>query len=358
MEFYFALNNITLFFIAISFVVLTAFYTLLLWYINKKKRGSLSCVYWGAFLSLACTSAFIIHWFMRIEYWGNIGYGLGVFVSPVVIPVAAGSFFLLGWSLNKMFFSILAFTLRKKTYSMKAVVMAILALAVCSIAIYGYVKHLIPADYGLTAVPEMNFTDNIFMVRTSGGYWVGAYEVTQSQFEKVMGYNPANAPVLKAVKRKYEYKGPDIPAVYLSVKEALAFCEKLTDLERESKTLPEGYVYTLPTARQWREFVADAREKTSVFPIHGSTAYPGLREVGGSSRNRLGLFDVRGNVNEYCIESHNKTNTQRYAIRGGSFKNLDKYTRRLDYCSSWNPIDKESRGIDIGFRVVLVKELE
>ena len=129
-------------------------------------------------------------------------------------------------------------------------------------------------------------------------------------------------------------------------------------MEIKSKTLPKGYVYTLPTARQWREFVADAREKTSVFPMHGSAGYPGLRKVGGSSRNRLGLFDVRGNVNEYCIESHNKADAQRYAIRGGSFHSLDKSTRRLNYCSSWQPIDKESRGIDIGFRVVLVKEPE
>jgi formylglycine-generating enzyme required for sulfatase activity len=133
--------------------------------------------------------------------------------------------------------------------------------------------------------------------------------------------------------------GDNYPIYYVSWNEAAAFCQKLTDQERYFGRLPKGYEYRLPTEAEWeyacRAGVAEAtyagkmeiKGKNNVpvldaiawyggnssvgYTGHGfSTAawldkqYPGgdagPREVGGKQPNAWGLYDMLGNLSQWC----------------------------------------------------------
>jgi formylglycine-generating enzyme required for sulfatase activity len=76
-------------------------------------------------------------------------------------------------------------------------------------------------------------------VRLSKGYWLGKYEVTQAQWQALMGNNPSRR------------KGWGLPVENVSWNDAMEFCKRLTEAERLAGLLPEGYQYTLPTEAQW-----------------------------------------------------------------------------------------------------------
>jgi len=70
-------------------------------------------------------------------------------------------------------------------------------------------------------------------------FWMAKTEVTQRQYQQVMGINPA------------KFKGLENPVETVSWDDAMAFCKKLTDRERQAGRLPEGFEYTLPSEAQW-----------------------------------------------------------------------------------------------------------
>ncbi|MBT5716310.1 MAG: SUMF1/EgtB/PvdO family nonheme iron enzyme, partial [Opitutae bacterium] len=76
-------------------------------------------------------------------------------------------------------------------------------------------------------------------VTLSEGYWLGKHEVTQSEWEKVMGSNPSH------------FKGADRPVERVSWKDVTSFCDKLTMMEQNAGRLPVGMAYQLPTEAQW-----------------------------------------------------------------------------------------------------------
>jgi hypothetical protein len=94
-------------------------------------------------------------------------------------------------------------------------------------------------------------------VTLTQGYWLGKYEVTQTQWEKVMGDNP------KARSGRWsQFKGANRPVEEVSWTEVTSFCDKLTELEREAGRLPAGMAYQLPTEAQW-EYACRAGTKTA-----------------------------------------------------------------------------------------------
>ncbi|MBO4715993.1 MAG: formylglycine-generating enzyme family protein, partial [Verrucomicrobia bacterium] len=76
-------------------------------------------------------------------------------------------------------------------------------------------------------------------VTLTQGYWLGKYKVTQSQYKAVMKANPS------------EFSGDNNPVECVSWNDAMAFCAKLTEIEKAANRLPVGYEYTLPTEAQW-----------------------------------------------------------------------------------------------------------
>ena len=129
------------------------------------------------------------------------------------------------------------------------------------------------------------------------GFHLGKNEVTQSQWERVMGSNPSR------------HKGADRPVERVSWTGVTAFCEKLTALEREAGRLPAGMAYQLPTEAQW-EYACRAGTTTAYAfgdsltsgQANISGGPRGTTEVGKYPANGWGFHDMHGNVWEWCAD--------------------------------------------------------
>jgi formylglycine-generating enzyme required for sulfatase activity len=138
-------------------------------------------------------------------------------------------------------------------------------------------------------------------VTISRGFWLGAYEVTQGEYEAVTGSNPSL------------FTGDDDrPVEQVSWNDATNYCMALTERERAAGRIPANSVYRLPTEAEW-EYAC--RAWTSTRFSHGDD--PGYRDlpqyawswhnsglttqpVGRKLPNPWGLYDMHGNVWEWC----------------------------------------------------------
>ena len=165
-------------------------------------------------------------------------------------------------------------------------------------------------------------------------FFMGKYPVTQAQYQAVMGNNPSR------------FKGSQRPVEKVSWNDAVIFCQKLSQ-----KT---GKNYKLPSEAQW-EYACRAETTT---PFHfGETIttdlvnydpYPSARKgewcqqttnVGSFPPNAFGLYDMHGNVREWCEDSWhdnyingNTWNAQTNAkvLRGGSWYSIARDCRSAD----------------------------
>lgn len=140
---------------------------------------------------------------------------------------------------------------------------------------------------------------------TAKGGWVSKHEVTQELFGKVVGRNPSLHDQEHAAAGGYEWS-PQLPVENLGHQEAVEFCDALTRKEREAGNLPAGWVYALPTEEQWNFFLGDARWRdavTSREQPYGQELKAPFR-VGQKAPNQFGLYDVLGNVWEWCRSDH------------------------------------------------------
>ncbi len=200
-------------------------------------------------------------------------------------------------------------------------------------------------------------------------FWLGAHEVTQEQFEKVMGFNPTVAG------RQADYP------IEVSHDEALTFCKKLSDLPEEKAA---RRAYRLPTEAEW-EYACRAGTTTPYAlgkDLPASKANRGElaqikdskdliikqqepKAVGSFSPNRWGLYDMHGSVYEWCSDWYDhdyfrlspkqdpqgpETGEQR-VVRGGSRASATESCRSANR-AGFGPDVR----LDVGLRVVLVEE--
>ena len=139
------------------------------------------------------------------------------------------------------------------------------------------------------------------------GFWLGQFEVTRREWKQIMETEPWEG-------RKIVLNGDDYPATYISWNGATEFCRLLTERERETGRLPQGWEYTLPTDAQWERACragTTTRYSFGDYPGQSSDyawfdqqveAYP--HRVGQKKPNAWGLHDMHGNVNEWCRDCY------------------------------------------------------
>ncbi|MEC8555072.1 MAG: formylglycine-generating enzyme family protein [Planctomycetota bacterium] len=136
-------------------------------------------------------------------------------------------------------------------------------------------------------------------VTLSQPFMLGVYEVTQEQYERVMGVNPS------------EFKGPQNPVEKVSWEDAVEFCQKLSALPEERSA---GRVYRLPTEAEW-EYACRAGTTTDYsfgddavsldkYAWYGKNSGRETHPVGQKQPNAWGLYDMHGNVFEWCADGY------------------------------------------------------
>ncbi len=190
------------------------------------------------------------------------------------------------------------------------------------------------------AEPDTSFTNHcgMVMVVVTNGLCVGKYEVTQKQYELVMGKNPSR------------FKSERNPVERVNWHDAMAFCRELT--QREQAAGRTGFEYTLPTEQQWERFVGDASLDDAVYGRFGKDRENlGPLPVGSRKPNCFGLYDVRGNVWEWCLNEY-MPNSLWKVLRGGAWSISDPDNMAV---SARLNVEPETAYEFYGFRCVLVR---
>lgn len=180
-------------------------------------------------------------------------------------------------------------------------------------------------------------------------YYLGKYEVTQRDWQDVMGSNPS----------RFKACGDSCPVDSVSWSDAKAFINRLNAIT--------GRNFRLPTEAEW-EFACRDRSKmvnycggneVGVVAWHRYNSRNGPHPVGQKQQNSLGIFDMSGNVWEWVLDwngtypstlqndPNGATSGSSRVRRGGSWQYDPEKTR-----STWRSSGyQEDRAMDIGFRL-------
>ena len=181
---------------------------------------------------------------------------------------------------------------------------------------------------------------------TLSDFYIGKYEVTQAQWRAVMGTNPSY------------FTGDNLPVEQVSWNDVQEFITKLNSLT--------GKRYRLPTEAEW-EFAARGGNNSRGYKYSGSNTVGDVawynsnrtHPVGTKAANELGIYDMSGNVLEWCSDwfgsysSNAQTNPtgpssgSDRVLRGGSWYH-DAIYARVSFRGYWNP---GTRNFGLGFRL-------
>lgn len=176
---------------------------------------------------------------------------------------------------------------------------------------------------------------------TLAPFYIGVYEVTQEQWEAVMGDNPS------------QYSGENMPVDNVTWEAAGQFCEKLSALT--------GKTYVLPTEAQW-EFAARGGNKSEGYKYSGSDTVDDVawywensffttHPVGEKQPNELGLYDMSGNVYEWCSDWYGDYSADDTIDPAGPESGTQKCSRGGGWASNAAGVRNSYRGYyDVDFQ--------
>ena len=204
------------------------------------------------------------------------------------------------------------------------------------------------------------------------GFWIGKYEVTQWEWDRVMNSEPWQGAPSARCRRKSA-------ASHLDWDKATDFCDRLTRGELDSGRLPRNWQYALPTEAQW-EYACRAGTTTrysfgddkaqlddygwygGLFGIGSAQSEKWVHQVGLKKPNSWNLFDMHGNLYELCRDSYaevlpggsdpltsNAGADVERVIRGGGWASSATGCRSANRVA----VDANMLGGDFGLRVVL-----
>ena len=208
--------------------------------------------------------------------------------------------------------------------------------------------------FTMGATPEMKKPDDwekpTHQVTLTNDYYIGKYEVTQALWQAVMGNNPS------------DFKGDNLPVECVSWNDCQDFISKLNSIT--------GKTFRLPTEAEW-EYAARGGKKSRGYQYSGSNNLSDVawyednsdnktHAVGSKQGNELGIYDMTGNVWEWCqdwygsyssssqVNPTGDTSGSYRVIRGGSWF-FTARSCRSSYRGSNTP---GRRNDDLGFRLV------
>lgn len=190
--------------------------------------------------------------------------------------------------------------------------------------------------------------------KIENAFFLGVYPVTQAQYQAVMGVNPS------------ENQGDRLPVESVSYQDALAFVEKLNAMQ-------DALEFYLPTEAQWEYACRSGTEDCNGYGTDTlrnfsqymwnyqqlgtqsvqTNALPSTHPVGQKLQNAWGLYDMLGNVGEWCADVYRSYDPEGFCdeqlrvIRGGSYTDLATYCR----CATRNALEYNWKNRFTGFRV-------
>jgi formylglycine-generating enzyme required for sulfatase activity len=145
----------------------------------------------------------------------------------------------------------------------------------------------------------------VHAVTLSTPFWMGKYEVTQAEYQSVMGNNPSY------FQGSSYSNAPQRPVEQVTWFNAVAYCQALTAAEQAVGRVPPGYQYRLPTEAEW-EYCCRAGTTTewntgtslSTSQANIQAVLNQTAVVGTYAPNAFGLHDMHGNVLEWCLDTY------------------------------------------------------
>ena len=195
--------------------------------------------------------------------------------------------------------------------------------------------------FTMGATPEMkeplDWEKPAHQVTLSNDYYIGKYEVTQALWQAVMGYNPSN------------FKGDDLPVENVSWNVCQLFISKLNSMT--------GRMFRLPTEAEW-EYAARGGNKSNGCQYSGSNNISDIawcegyskesqtHPVGSKMPNELGIYDMNGNVYEWCQDWYYIYSSSPQTNPKGTSKAAGRVCRGGSWCDSAWSCRLSSRNID------------